>query len=433
MKQAPRQLTTPLAVIGSGLAGFAASIFAIKRNIGTVQVGNTGAVAYTTGYLDLLGKLDDAAGVVTDPWQALQALQASAPEHPLSRVPAADIRQAFAEFTAFLAEFGVHYSQPGECNLTALSPIGTLKPTLCMPATMLAGPRALAANAECVIVDIRGLKGFSGPEMVANLQGRWPALRTQRISFPDMATGEVYPEVMARALEVPATRLKLAELLKTLAGTASVIGLPAILGMHKPDAVHAELERLTGLQIFEVPTMPPSVAGLRLRELFEQALPHKGATLIPQQKVTSLTFDDTGATLALKDSYGDIRIHAQAVVLATGRFLSGGLDAHPDGIREHLLDLAVTQPASRVDWYRERYTDPRGHPINRAGIEVDAHWRPLGKDGQVYNKRLFAAGSILAHHDWIRSRSGAGIALATAWQAVAQAEQLLAMLADQAG
>lgn len=432
MKQAPRQLTTPLAVIGSGLAGFAASIFAINRNIAAVQVGNTGAVAYTTGYLDLLGKLDDAAGVVTDPWQALQALQTSAPEHPLSRVNAADIRQAFAEFTAFLAEFGVRYSTLGEHNLTALSPIGTLKPTLCMPATMLAGPSALAANAECVMVDIRGLKGFSGPEIVANLQTRWPTLRTQRISFPDMATGEVYPEVMARALEVPATRVKLAELLKALAGSATVIGLPAILGMHKPDAVHAELERLTGLQIFEVPTMPPSVAGLRLRELFEQALPHKGATLIPQQKVTSLTFDNTGATLALKDSYGDIRIHAQAVILATGRFLSGGLDAHPDGIREHLLNLAVTQPASRTDWYRERYTDPRGHPVNRAGIEVDAHWRPLGQDGQAYNKRLFAAGSMLAHQDWIRSRSGAGIALATAWQAVAQAAQFLAMSAGQA-
>jgi len=194
--------------------------------------------------------------------------------------------------------------------------------------------------------------------------------------------------------------------------------------------VHAELERLTGLQIFEVPTMPPSVAGLRLRELFEQALPHKGATLIPQQKVTSLTFDDSGATLALKDSYGDIRIHAQAVVLATGRFLSGGLDAHPGGVQEHLLDLAVTQPASRADWYRERYTDPRGHPINRAGIEVDAHWRPLGQDGQTYNKRLFAAGSVLAHHDWIRSRSGAGIALATAWQAVASAAQFLARATD---
>ena len=332
-----------------------------------------------------------------------------------------------------MAEFGLAYTPLGECNITALTPAGTVKPTLCVPATMAAGPIGLANNEACVLVDIRGLKGFSGAEMVANMRQRWPALSTQRISFPDMAHGEVYPEVMARALEVPAIRVRLADLLKQVAGSAPMIGLPAILGMHRPDLVHADLERLTGLRIFEVPTMPPSVAGLRLRELFEQALPRQGVTLVAQQKVTGLTFAEQGATLALRDSFGQIRIHAQAVILATGRFLSGGLDAQPTGVREPLLDLPVTQPASRADWYRARYTDPRGHPINRAGIEVDDRCRPLGQDGRVFNARLFAAGSVLAHHDWIRGRSGAGIALATAYKAVAGVAQLLATSAELAG
>jgi glycerol-3-phosphate dehydrogenase subunit B len=424
-QQSTRHFTTELAVIGSGIAGFAASIFALNRGISTAQVGNTGAVAYTTGYLDLLGQPDGVPHTMTDPWQALQTLRTSSPQHPLSRIAATDIQQAFAEFTAFLTEFGLTYTSPGKQNIMALSPIGTLKPTLCVPLTMAAGPQALADKAACVIVDIHGLKGFSGTEMVANLRTQWPALSTRRISFPDMERGEVYPEVMARALQVPATRARLAELLKGVAGHATVMGLPAILGMHDPDQVHAELERLTGLTIFEIPTMPPAVAGLRLRELFEQALPQRGATLIPQQKVTALTLAADAATLELSDSYGAIRIHAQAVILATGRFLSGGLDAHPDGITEHLLNLPVTQPSSRAEWYRERYTDPRGHPIHRAGIEVDHRFRPLRKDTSIFHERLFAVGSILAHHDWIRSRSGAGIAIATAYQAVVGAQRFI--------
>lgn len=240
-----------------------------------------------------------------------------------------------------------------------------------------------------------------------------------------MAGGEVYAEVMARALEVPATRAKFAEVLKAVAGQAKVIGLPAILGMHSPDKVRAEMEKLCGLEIFEIPTMPPSVPGIRLRELLEQVLPKKGVTLIPQQKVTSLTFDDAGATLALSDSFGPIRVHAQAVILATGRFLSGGLEAKRNGIREHLLDLPVSQPASRAEWYCERYTDVRGHAIHRAGIEVDEAFRPLRQDGQPYDQRLFAAGVIIAHQDWIRGRSGAGIAIATAYKAVTEAERYL--------
>ena len=55
MREEARHFETELAVIGSGIAGFAASIFALNRKIDTAQVGNTGAVAYTTGYLDLLG------------------------------------------------------------------------------------------------------------------------------------------------------------------------------------------------------------------------------------------------------------------------------------------------------------------------------------------------------------------------------------------
>jgi len=425
MSEEIRHFTAQLAVIGSGMAGFAASVFAVNRKIATAQIGNTGALAYTTGYLDLLGKRDDAPGPVDDPWQALEKLRVTRPDHPLSRIPNSDIRRGFDEFTSFLGECGLAYSHAGDRNITALTPAGTLKPTLCVPATMAAGPRAYAANTPCVIVDIAGLKGFSGRELVANLRDRWPGLTTERIGFPDMARGEVYPEVMARALEVPATREKFAAALKTVVGQATVIGLPAILGMHAPDRVRAELETLTGVEIFEIPTMPPSVPGIRLRELLEQVLPRKGVALIPQHKVTSLVFADDGATLSVSDSFGPIRVHAQTVILATGRFLSGGLEAHPAVIREHLLGLPVTQPGSRTDWYCERYTDIRGHAIHRAGIEVDAAFRPLRQDGRPYDERLFAAGVIIAHQDWIRGRSGAGIAIASAYKAVSEAVKYL--------
>lgn len=419
-----RHFSTQLAVIGSGIAGFAASIFALNRKIAVAQVGNTGALAYTTGYLDLIGRRDGAS--VADPWQALASLRELEPKHPLCRVNAADIGQAFTEFTDFLGACGLAYSAPGTGNITALTPAGTLKQTLCVPATMAAGPRALAANAPCMIVDFKGLKGFSGAELAANLRARWPQLTTQRIGFPGMACGEIYPEVMARALEVAATREQLAAALNAIAGSAKLIGVPAILGMHRPDQVRAELERLTGREIFEIPTMPPSVPGIRLRELMQQVLPQQGVSLIPQQRVTALSFEGDGATLALCDAFGPIRVHAQAVILATGRFLSGGLEAHAAGIREHLLDLPVTQPAGRSDWYRARYTDWRGHPINRAGIEVDDSFRPLTGTSRCHHERLFAAGVILAHQDWIRGRSGAGIAIATAFKAVTEAERFLA-------
>lgn len=426
MNTGTRTIKVELAIIGSGLAGCAAGIFARNHGISTALAGNTGAIAYTTGYLDLLGYLPiSGVGVLVNPYQGIDRLRQVQPQHPLARIEPGDILTAFKEFTAFLAAHGITYSAPEEKNSFALTPAGTIKPTYCLPRTMAAGTVALAEKRSTVIVDFHGLRGFSGRQVCANLQQRWPGLNTRRIEFPGMEHGELYPEVMARALEVLATRQSLAQKLLAVAGDAEVIGLPAILGMHNPDLVLDELQKLVGRPIFEIPTMPPSVAGIRLREMFEQVFPRQGISLIPQQKVQQVEFQSENIRLFLADNFGPIVIEARAVILATGRFLSGGLAAEMDGIVEPLLDLPVWQPASRNDWFEHDYMNPAGHAVHLAGLEVDDDLRLLGADGNPFDKRLYGAGIVLAHQDWIRGRCGAGVAIATAYTAVKKiAEQL---------
>jgi glycerol-3-phosphate dehydrogenase subunit B len=422
MIKKPRHHRTELLVIGSGLAGMAASLFALERGIDVAQVGNSGAIAFTTGYLDLLGY--DGRGFVDDPWRALMRLREEEPYHPLANIAEDDIRAAFASFTRTLTEMGLGYTAPGRHNVFALTPAGTLKPTLSLPLTMQPAIAAMAGGLDTLVVDFIGLNGFSAREVVANLAPRWPGLRAQRIGFPDMDSGaEVYAEVLARALEVPATRQRLAERIAPLLGSAQALGLPAILGVHRPDHVHRELQSMLSVPVFEIPTMPPAVPGVRLREMFEIQLPQRGVALEPQHRVKRLELLSQGVTARLEDAYGEVTIEAAAAVLATGRFTSGGLSADPNAIRETLVDLAVSQPERRADWYRADYFDPRGHAINRSGVTVDAQWRPLDVAGKPAHPRLFAAGSLLAHQDWIRQRCGAGVAIATAYKAVEGAAQ----------
>ncbi|MBE0613286.1 MAG: glycerol-3-phosphate dehydrogenase subunit GlpB [Burkholderiales bacterium] len=422
MIKEPRRHQAELLVIGSGLAGMAASLFALARGVSVAQVGNSGVIAFTTGYLDLLGH--DERGFVDDPWQALIRLREDEPRHPLANVTENDIRAAFTSFTQSLTEMGLGYTAPGAHNVLALTPAGTLKPTLSLPLTMQPAIAAMAAGLDTLIVDFTGLNGFSAREVVANLSQRWPGLRAARIGFPDMDSGaEVYAEVLARALEVPATRQLLAERIGPLLGSAQALGLPAILGVHRPDHVHRELQSLLGVPVFEIPTMPPAVPGVRLRELFETRLPQCGVALEPQHRVKRLELHTQGVTAHLEDAYGEVTIEAAAAVLATGRFTSGGLRADPNAIRETLVNLAVSQPEGRAHWYRPDYFDPRGHAINRSGVMVDEQWRPLDATGKPAHPRLFAAGSLLAHQDWIRQRCGAGVAIATAYKAVDAATQ----------
>jgi glycerol-3-phosphate dehydrogenase subunit B len=95
-----------------------------------------------------------------------------------------------------------------------------------------------------------------------------------------------------------------------------------------------------------------------------------------------------------------------------------GLIAGQKKIRETLFDLPVFQPEDRSKWHRKDFFDPGGHEINRSGVEIDNAFRSLSASGKPVFDNLFAAGSILAHQDWMRQKCGAGVAISTGYAAV---------------
>jgi glycerol-3-phosphate dehydrogenase subunit B len=113
--------------------------------------------------------------------------------------------------------------------------------------------------------------------------------------------------------------------------------------------------------------------------------------------------------------------HAERYILATGRFLGGGLQADRERISESLFHLPVFQPESRGKWFRERFFQPEAHPIHRAGIVTDAELRPVDAAGRVILKNVRVAGSILAHHQMIEEHSHEGIDIATGYLAARRA------------
>jgi len=428
MKRQLRRVDTQLAVIGTGIAGFAAAIFARERGLEVAQMGHSGALAYTTGYLDLLGVAEGHK--LTDPWAGLDRLRDAEPETPLARLSNETIRSAFDGFISAVNAMGLGYTAVGDENVTTLLPYGVTKTTLSLPETMRPGAQALAARAPALILDFDGLQGFSAAEFVTNIAGTWPGLRSARLGFPGMEGRQVFPEVMARALETRETRARLADLIRPLVSGVPYVGLPAILGVHRPDAVRADLEARLGVTLFEIPTIPPGAPGIRLREMFERELPARGVALEPNLKVAEAAFDTRGASLQLHGPMEDLEVRAEAVVLATGRFLSGGLAADRTGVRETLLGLPVAQAEGRGGWFRPDYLDARGHPVNRLGVTVDETFRPVDAAGKPVQPRLFAAGAVLGGQDWVRSRSGAGLAIATAHAAVAHAAEKIGVAAS---
>jgi glycerol-3-phosphate dehydrogenase subunit B len=410
-----------LCVIGSGLAGMAAALFAAARGLRVAQMGHTGEIIFASGLLDLLGVHPvTEKRTWSDPWTALDALVRDLPDHPYARLKKADIKAAFDEILTFLEETGLTYHRDIDRNTGVLTSLGTIKSTYAVPHTMWKVVRALEEKPVCLIIDIRGLKGFSARQIVAAMNTDWSGLRSARISFPNCDhLNEVYTEHMANALLLPQNREKLAQVIEPLVKDSKIIGLPAILGLYRTHEVISHLEELIGVPIFEIPTIPPSVPGLRLKEAFERGLRSKGVQYFSLTKALKVNQTAAGRfeTHIGRDDVEHI-IDSRGVILASGRFIGGGLFADRTHIRETIFDLPVFQPASRHDWHHRDMLDSRGHSINQAGLQIDDSFRPLNDSGDPAFETLFAAGSILAHNDWKRLKCGAGLAIATAYGAI---------------
>lgn len=414
-----KSTTCDVIIIGTGMSGMAAALFAARCGLDTALVGQTGELGFASGLLDLLGVHPVNGGaVVADPWQGIAALQRDAPQHPYARMRIADIREAFRLVLDFLKAGGYPYTAGPHSNQTVLTPVGTLKTTYAVPHTMAHGPAALANRTPCLLVDIDGLKGYSARQIAACLADRWPGLRPVRISFPE-ARGELFTEHMARALDAAPVRAKLVTAIQPHLGNAVTVGLPAVLGMYRTVAAMDDLQRGLGVPVFEIPTMLPAVGGLRLWELFALRLPELGIrSFFQQQAMSAHRMPDGCWRFVVAGSAGEHSITARCVVVCTGRFFGKGLHADRQGIRETLFGLPVVQPSHRAEWHHKDLLHPDGHPINRAGVAVDADFRPLDGQGHPVASNLFAAGTILAHQDWVRQKCGSGLAIATAYGAV---------------
>ena len=412
--------TCDLLVIGTGMAGMAAALFAAKRGIATIQVGLPGEINFASGLMDLMAVHPSAKSRPwNDPWACIEALVRHVPAHPYGRIAPEEIRIALSEITEFLAAFGLSYTGYGSRNVQLLTPAGTVKTTYRVPLSMWKGVEAWGDKPACLLVDFHGMKGFSARQMAEIQKPDWPGLRSARISLPGFK-GEAYPVTLARALESPDTSSALVEAVGPHLRGESVVGFPALLGFEETSRLIAFLETELGARIFEIPTMPPSLGGLRLQRAFEKGLPTLGVQALYQKQVLGVErlgngdfrFDIGGAD-------PDTVVRTKGAVLATGRFFGKGLHAHRTGIRETVFDLPVRQPESRTEWHHSDFLSPEGHPVNRAGLETDEWFRPLGEDGTPAYRNLFAAGSILAHQDWMRMKCGSGLAVATAFKAVA--------------
>jgi len=407
-------------VIGAGMAGMASSLFAVKKGLSVAQAGVFGEIMFASGLFDLMGVYPVGGDKQwDDPWAAIDAVKHHQPGHVYANVDKNDIRRSMDDMLSFLSGVGLSYRRDENRNSGVITPLGTVKKTWCVPETMWNGVAALKNKPSCRLVDFHGLKGFSAKQISETLKAGWPELSSVRIDFPGTTNaGDLYGEYAARHLELEENRTRFAEAVGRHVNDVDCVGFPSIFGVTKTHEVFRDLQEKLGVPIFEIPGLPPSLNGLRLMESYRDHLPRAGVRTFYQKRVLGYGIAKDGSfILDVGTAEKDMRIHAKHIILATGRFFGNGLCEDKNRLKEPLFNLPVVQPGSRKAWYNKDLLDRDGHGINNAGLLVDELFRPIDDEGRPVFKRLFAAGSILAHHDWKRMKCGTGLAVVSGYKA----------------
>ncbi|HQK19667.1 MAG TPA: glycerol-3-phosphate dehydrogenase subunit GlpB, partial [Polyangiaceae bacterium] len=343
-----------LAIVGAGMTGLCAAVFAASRGLSTVVLGPTGSWAHPSGLFDLLGVYPlEEKKRVHNPWDALKTLMANEPSHPYGLVGEPALRDAFSFLLDVLSQRNYSYFRVSEANSELITSLGTRKTTYCLPATMGAGVQAWQRKSSCLLIDFFGLKDYSAQLVASNLRSAWPLLRWSTVECPGTdSQHEISPAFLARQFDEAPFRDRLAERITPLLQGAIAVGLPAVLGFEHSLGALEHLQNRLGVPVFEIPCTPGFVPGLRLRAAFEKALHGLGAKLMTEKVVRVRAEPPDGFVLFAGETDALTEIRAPAVLLATGRFLAGGLAAERTGVRETVFNLPVWQPDARQAWHR---------------------------------------------------------------------------------
>jgi glycerol-3-phosphate dehydrogenase subunit B len=406
-------------VIGAGTAGLSAAVRLAEADARVLVLAKgVGSTHLAPGTLDVLGYAPER---VESPARALTEFTSANPGHPYALLPPDELGDAVEWFrTRFdggsLDPYG-YVGNLGE-NLLLPTAVGAARPSAVVPETMAGGD--LRRGGRFCIVGLRALRDFYAGYLADNLGRAVPGVSARAIELDVPVEGRVEANSMgyARAFDDAAFRAAItAELLPRLEGEERV-GVPAVLGLSHPHDAWSDLERRLGRPVFEIPTLPPSVPGMRVFQTLRDRLRRAGGRIIIGSEVgrAERTGDHVGAVRA-RVAARDMVYRADWFVLATGGFASGGLELGSDWrARDAVLGLPVAGvPSPGEQRFAPHYFDPQ--PMSAAGLSVDAQLRPLDEEGERVLGNVLVAGASLAGAVPWQEKSGEGISVATGYRA----------------
>ena len=405
-------------VIGAGPAGLLAAWVARQRGAKVrVLASGIGTTHISPGWIQVL---NESPGASLEKWIAAH------PEHPYALAGMDALAGGLAALREVCAGAGLNYvsdedpsiasGQALAANFRLLTAMGAIVEAAVVPESFAAGD--LRQPGAMLIAGPAGWRDFYPKLCADNLTRQGYHAQAATFDLPELHTSKFdeTPVGLARLFDRADVRERVAAQLKPKLDGATRVGFPAVLGLdHSAEAWCDLSDRLT--PAFEIPTLPPSVPGMRLFNAFKVALTQAGVQILLDMTAVSGVFEGDRATgIVVPNVVRDQTYRADTFILTTGGLYGGGIVTDYTGMmREAIFGLPVKAPDEMDGWFSEQLS--HDHPIHAAGVRANAAMQPVDEAGNVVLENIRLAGRLLAGYDPLAEGSTEGVWLATAHRA----------------
>ncbi|WP_369308738.1 glycerol-3-phosphate dehydrogenase subunit GlpB [Providencia rettgeri] len=402
-------------VMGGGLAGLLCGIRLTQSGLSCAIVSaGQNALHFSSGSLDLLTHLPDGK-IAEKPLTMLGELKSQAPAHPYSLIGENNVAELARMAESILQQIGIRLKGSCEENHYRITPLGHKRMTWLSPESVpTVGLHQKMDVSKIAVVGIEGFLDFQ-PQMVADeLQREGVQASAHYVHLPLLDRLRENPSEfrainVARWLDRLENMEQIAEEILPLVSDAEAVFMPACIGLDSEQPM-LELQKRLGKQLYLLPTLPPSLLGIRLHEMLLRQFRRQGGIVMPGDKVTSVNYTEGRIASVQTRNHGDISLKAKHFVLATGSFFNNGLVAAFDRVYEPLMNLDLCEISERAKWTNQAFF--ASQPYMAFGVKTDEKLRAQKAGKAIEN--LYVAGAVLGGFDPLTQGCGAGVSMISA-------------------
>ncbi len=398
-------------IIGGGLSGLSCALRlqAAGRQCAVISAGQS-SLHFSSGSFDLLGLRADKSEV-EHPLDEVKHLGEMHPYHKLG--DSLSHYAALAE--SLLPQWGIRVKGTSSQNHYRYTPMGTLRPTwLTFSEMATAESKTRKLGDKVLVANFPGFLDFNTSFVIEALrkqgsQCEVTLLDMESVNRLRVSSTEMRASNIAKVFESPEALRELIERLNHVAAGYDCVVLPAVFGFSDADLA-AQIEKEVHTKVAFMPTMPPSVAGIRTQKQLRTQFERMGGTFILGDEVVKADIENGKVKKIYTQNHGDMGFTAENYVLATGHFMSGGLVAGTQSVCEPIFGSDVYYLGNRDEWFDKDFF--RSQNYSTFGVQTDSHFKVLF--GGQPSANLYAAGSVLCGADAMHELCAAGVSLLTA-------------------